>query len=149
MSTVKELLDDKGRGIFTIHADASVFDAVALMNEKNIGALTITSASSPLAGIVSERDVARKVILGNLPLKETPVSDIMTSDVVFAREDTLIDRCMSLMYQKKIRHLPIVHDHDPTSMITLGDVMKTIIKEQSMTIDELESFIYEDRGGES
>lgn len=149
MSTVKELLDEKGRGIFTVSADASVYDAVQLMNEKNIGALAITSAESRLAGIVSERDVARKVILEGLPMKDTAVSQIMTSNVVFAREDTLIDRCMSLMYQKKIRHLPIVHDHEPTSMITLGDVMKTIIQEQSMTIEELETFIYEDRGGES
>ena len=100
MSTVKDILDEKGRNVFSIAADATVYDAVALMAEKNIGALTVTSSSSQLAGILSERDYARKVILNNRASKDTLVSDIMTPDVVFAREDTPVEHCMTIMTQK-------------------------------------------------
>ncbi len=148
MSTVKELLDQKGRSVFSIAADASVYDAVALMAERNCGALVVTSDQSQLAGILSERDYARKVILNNKASKELAVADIMTAKVVFAREDTPLDQCMSIMTQKKIRHLPIVDAKGPVGMITLGDIMKTIIKEQSMTIEELESFMFVEEGGE-
>lgn len=148
MSTVKELLDQKGRNVFSIAADSTVYDAVALMAEKNIGALIVTSDQSRLAGILSERDYARKVILNNKASRDTAVADIMTADVVFAREDTPLDQCMSIMTQKKIRHLPIVDPRGPVGMITLGDIMKTIIAEQSMTIEELESFMYLEEGGE-
>lgn len=148
MSTVKDLLDEKGRLIWSIDRDATVYDAVALMSDKNVGALVVTSDASPLAGIISERDYARKVILKDRASKTTRVSEIMTVDVIFAREDTLLDRCMALMTQKKIRHLPIMNNQGAVGMITLGDIMKTVIKEQSITIEELESFMYEDRGGE-
>ena len=100
-------------------------------------------------GIVSERDCARDIVLNDKSAKDTTVGDIMTKDVIFAKEDTLLDRCMSLMSQKNIRHLPVVSKNAPIAMVTLGDITKTIIKEQSLTIEELESFIYEDRGGES
>lgn len=148
MSTVKELLDEKGRNVYSIDADASVYDAVELMAEKNIGALVVTSDESKLAGILSERDYARKVILRQKTSRDTTVSDIMTPEVVFAREETPLNHCMSIMTQKKIRHLPIVDPKGPVGMITLGDIMKTIIAEQSMTIEELESFIYLEEGGE-
>jgi CBS domain-containing protein len=149
MTTVNTLLDEKGRNIWAIHADASVHDAVVLLEEKNIGALTVYNDETQLAGIVSERDCARNIVLNNKSATDTKVGDIMTKDVVFAREDTLLDRCMSLMTQKNIRHLPVVSQNAPVAMVTLGDITKTIIKEQSLTIEELESFIYEDRGGES
>ena len=148
MSTVSELLDQKGRNLWTISEDSSVFDAVALMSEKNVGALVVTSESSKLAGIISERDYARKVVLNDKSSKSTLVSEIMTVEVVFAKEDTFLDRCMNLMAQKKIRHLPIVDSKGPIGMITLGDIMKTIIEEQSMTIEELEAFMFADEGGE-
>lgn len=148
MSIVSELLDQKGRNVWTVTADASVYDAVLLMSEKNVGALVVTSDSSNLAGIISERDYARKVVLNDKSSKSTLVSEIMTAEVVFAKEDTLLDRCMNLMSQKKIRHLPIVDRQGPVGMITIGDIMKTIIKEQSMTIEELETFMFADEGGE-
>lgn len=148
MSSVKDLLDEKGRNLWSIEEDATVYDAVAFMSEKNVGALVVTSESSPLAGIISERDYARKIILNDRASKSTRVSEIMTADVVFALEDTLLDRCMALMTSKKIRHLPIMDKQSVVGMITLGDIMKTIIKEQSMTIEEMESFLYEDQGGE-
>ncbi len=148
MSTVKNLLDEKGRNVWSIDQDATVYDAVALMAEKNVGALVVTSSESTLAGILSERDYARKVILKDRASKNTKVSEIMTADVVFAKEDTLLDRCMAMMTQRKIRHLPIINNQGPVGMITLGDIMKTIIKEQSTTIEEMESVMYEDQGGE-
>ncbi len=148
MSKVSDLLDQKGRKLWTISEDSSVYDAVLLMSEKNIGALVVTNDSSKLAGILSERDYARKVVLNDKSSKSTPVSEIMTAEVVFAKEDTLLDRCMNLMSQKKIRHLPIVGSQGPVGMITIGDIMKTIIEEQSMTIEELETFMFADEGGE-
>ena len=148
MSTVKELLDEKGRSVFSIPEDASVYDAVALMAEKNVGALTVTSSSSNLAGIISERDYTRKIILKDRSSKSTRVSEIMTADVIFAREDTPLQKCMTLMTGKKIRHLPIVSDGEPSGMITLGDIMKTIIQQQELTIEELESFMFLEEGGE-
>jgi CBS domain-containing protein len=148
MGTAIELLDQKGRNVWTVSADSSVYDAVAMMSEKNVGALVVTSDTSKLAGIISERDYARKVVLKDKASKSTLVSEIMTAEVVFAKEDTLLDRCMNLMSQKKIRHLPIVGSQGPVGMITIGDIMKTIIEEQSMTIEEMEAFMFTDEGGE-
>ncbi len=148
MSNVKELLETKGRFIWSIDAAESVYNAVAMMAEKNVGALVVTTADSPLAGIISERDYTRALILANKPSQDTRVSEIMTTDVVYATESTLLEKCMTLMLQKKIRHLPIVDNNTTIGMITLGDILKTIIKQQSLTIEELESFIYEDQGGE-
>jgi len=148
MGTASELLDQKGRNVWTVSANSSVYDAVAMMSEKNVGALVVTSDTSKLAGIISERDYARKVVLKDKASKSTLVSEIMTAEVVFAKEDTLLDRCMNLMSQKKIRHLPIVGSQGPIGMITIGDIMKTIIEEQSMTIEEMEAFMFADEGGE-
>jgi len=148
MSYVKELLETKGHYIWSIDATESVFNAVAMMAEKNVGALVVTTADSPLAGIISERDYTRALILANKSSQDTLVSEIMTADVVYATETTLLEKCMTLMLQKKIRHLPIVDNNTTVGMITLGDILKTIIKQQSLTIEELESFIYEDQGGE-
>ena len=149
MSTVSNLLDQKGRNVWTIRADDSVYDAVAVMSEKNVGALVVTSDTSKFAGIISERDYTRKVVLKGRASRSTLVSEIMTAEVVFAKEDTFLERCMNVMLQKKIRHLPIVGRHGPVGMITLGDIMKTIIEEQSMTIEEMQSFMFVDEGGES
>ena len=148
MSTVKELLDDKGRNTWMINTDASVYDAVAMMAEKNVGALTVESSEKPLAGIISERDYARKIILKDRASKDTKVSEIMTANVITAQETTSLDKCMAVMIQNKIRHLPIVEDGRPVGIITLGDLMKTIIREQSEAIEELESYVFEDEGGE-
>lgn len=149
MSNVTELLETKGRYIWSIDATESVHNAVAMMAEKNVGALVVTTADSPLAGIISERDYTRALILANKSSKDTLVSEIMTADVVYATGNTLLEKCMTLMLQKKIRHLPIVDNNTTIGMITLGDILKTIIKQQSLTIEELESFIYEDQGGEA
>jgi signal-transduction protein with cAMP-binding, CBS, and nucleotidyltransferase domain len=148
MSNVKELLETKGRDIWSIDATESVYNAVAMMADRNVGALVVTNSVSPMVGIISERDYTRGIILANKASQDTLVSEIMSSDVIFATESTLLEKCMTLMLQKKIRHLPIVDNNEAIAMITLGDILKTIIKQQSLTIEELENFIYEDQGGE-
>ena len=119
-----------------------------MMAEKNIGALVVTSGDHQLAGIISERDYARKVILKDRASADTAVREIMTANVIVAHEDTLLDQCMAMMIQNKIRHLPITTHGEPVGMLTLGDCTGVIIREQSETIEELESFILEDAGGE-
>lgn len=147
MNTVKEMLEIKGREVWSIEASQSVYQAIEMMEEMGVGALTVLD-DTRLAGIVSERDFARKVILKNKSSTETSVADIMTRDVVTVREETTIDRCMSLMSQKKIRHLPVMDGETPVGMITVGDLLKVTIKEQSTTIEELESYIMDETGGE-
>ncbi len=147
MNTVKEMLEIKGREVWSIEASQSVYQAIEMMEEMGVGALTVLD-DARLAGIVSERDFARKVILKNKSSKETSVADIMTRDVVTVGEETTIDRCMSLMSQKKIRHLPVMDGETPVGMITVGDLLKVTIKEQSTTIEELESYIMDETGGE-
>ncbi|HAK51899.1 MAG TPA: histidine kinase [Gammaproteobacteria bacterium] len=147
MSTVKEMLDIKGRDVVTIGAADSVYESVEKMAEVQVGALPVLDDDGCLVGIISERDYARKVILKNKSARDTSVSDIMTRDVVVAREDTTVEKCMALMTHKKIRHLPIVEGQDLVGIIAVGDLLKFTIKQQSMTIEELQSFIMEETGG--
>lgn len=147
MNTVKELLEIKGREVWSIEASRSVYQAIEMMAEKGVGALPVLDDNARLAGIISERDYARKLILKNRSSRKTTVADIMTTDVVCVGEETSIDKCMSLMIQKKIRHLPVIDGGTPVGIITVGDLLKFIIKTQSMTIEELESYIIDERGG--
>jgi len=130
MGLVKDILDEKGRQVWSIGADDSVYDAIASMADHNCGGLVVSSAASPLAGIISERDYARKVILQNKSSRETAVRVVMPSAVAYVREDTPLDHAMSLMVQKKIRHLPVVDGRDPVGMLTIGDVMMTTINKR-------------------
>ena len=148
MNTVKEMLEIKGREVWSIEASQSVYQAIEMMEEMGVGALTVLDDDARLAGIISERDFARKVILKDRSAHETSIADIMTTDVVVVDEDTTVDKCMSLMSQKKIRHLPVMDGETPVGMITVGDLLKVTIKEQSTTIEELESYIMDETGGE-
>jgi CBS domain-containing protein len=148
MNTVKEMLDQKGRGIWSIEASQSVYQAIEKMAEMEVGALTVLDGDSRLAGIVSERDYARKVILKNKSSRETHIADVMTTEVVSVDEETSVEQCLSLMDQKKIRHLPVIDGQTLVGMITVGDLLKFRIKKQSVAIEELEGFIMEERGGE-
>ncbi len=147
MKTVKDMLDIKGRDVWSIGPSRSVYQAIETMAEKEVGALTVLDDDARLAGIISERDFARKVILKDKSAHEISVADIMTTDVVVVSEETTIDKCMTLMTQKKIRHLPVMDGSTPVGMITVGDLLKVTIKEQLMTIEELESFIMDETGG--
>jgi CBS domain-containing protein len=147
MDTVKEILEGKDGEIWSIMESQSVYDAIARMAEVGVGALPVLTEEARLVGIISERDYARKVILDGKSSQDTPVADIMTRDVVFVNDDTTVDKCMALMSHHKIRHLPIMHDAKLTGIVTAGDVMKFMIRKQSNTIEELESYIMEERGG--
>lgn len=147
--TAGELLEMKGRDVWTIQDESSVYEAVATMSEKNVGALVVQSPGVVLAGIVSERDYARKLLLEDRDARSTNVSEIMTAEVITAHEGMSLDGCMALMLRNQIRHLPIVDGEQPVGVLTLGDIMKTTIREQSAAIEELESYVFDDQGGES
>ena len=147
--TAGELLEMKGRDVLTIQDESSVYEAVATMSEKNVGALVVQSPGVMVAGIVSERDYARKLLLEDRDARSTNVSEIMTAEVITAHEGMSLDGCMALMLRNQIRHLPIVDGEQPVGVLTLGDIMKTTIREQSAAIEELESYVFDDQGGES
>lgn len=140
MKTVTQLLAGKDSVVWSISQDSTVLDAIKLMAEKEIGALLVMQ-NGALAGIVSERDYARKVILQGKASHTTPISEIMTDNVVAIKSSESIEHCMSLMTQHKIRHLPVVDDGVVTGVLSLGDLVKAIIAEQSDTIAHLEEYI--------
>jgi len=142
MKTVKDLLKSKGYEIWAIWPRATVFEALEIMADKDIGALLVTEGDR-LVGIFSERDYARKVILKGRTSKDTAVSELMTQAVFCVHLDTTLEDCMALMTSKQIRHLPVLSGEWLVGMITLGDVVKGIISEQEFTIHQLESYAYD------
>jgi CBS domain-containing protein len=140
MKTLRQLLDAKGHDVWSVRPDTSVFDAIEKMADKGVGALLVTDGDSTV-GIVSERDYARKVILKGRLSRETPVGDIMTKRVVYADAEKSVQEGMALMTQKHIRHLPVVDDDKLTGMISIGDLVKSIIAEQEFIIEQLETYI--------
>lgn len=140
MKIVKHLLDSKGSNIISIAMNASVLDAIKLMAEKAIGSLLIMDGSA-LKGIVTERDYARKVIIKGRSSKSTEVSEIMTTDVYTASSGETVNHCMSLMTKYKIRHLPVVDDGTVVGMISIGDLVEAIIRDQQEEIEHLEHYI--------
>ena len=140
MITVRDILRTKGNQIWSVSPDVTVFSALELMAEKNIGALVVTDGEN-LAGIFSERDYARKVILKGKASKETSVREIMTSEVTTVRPSQSVDECMALMTDKRIRHLPVFEGDKLVGLISIGDVVKAVISEREFTIKQLESYI--------
>ncbi|MBI4552451.1 MAG: CBS domain-containing protein [Candidatus Latescibacteria bacterium] len=140
MTTVKELLKAKGEEIWSITPDTSVYTALEIMAEKNVGALLVVEGEQ-LVGIFSERDYARKGILKGRASKDTPVRDVMTGRVFSIHPDNSLDDCLKLMTDKHIRHLPILDNDRLRGMLTIGDVVKHIISEQQTTIQSLEEYI--------
>jgi CBS domain-containing protein len=147
MDTVKELLDIKGHEVLSIQATESVYAAIEMMAKMEVGALTVLDENGLLAGIISERDYARKIILKGKTSIDTNITDIMTSNVISVGEETTADKCLSLMSQKKIRHLPVLKRETLVGIITAADLMKFVVKKQSMAIEELESYIMGETGG--
>ena len=141
MQTVRGLLRDKGSQVYSVAPEASVYDALNLLAEKNLGALVVLTREGDLAGIVSERDYARKVELLGKTARETPVCEIMTERVVCVRPDQTVEDCMALMTNKRIRHLPVIEGNTLTGIISIGDVVKAIISEQEFMIAQLENYI--------
>jgi CBS domain-containing protein len=140
MKTVRMMLESKPAGIYAIAPDASVFDAIKLMAEKGIGALIVLDQER-LAGIVSERDYARKVILHGRSSHDTRVGEIMSAKVVTVASLQTVDDCMALMTERRIRHLPVVDDGKLLGMLSIGDLVKELIADREETIKQLESYI--------
>jgi CBS domain-containing protein len=141
MSTVRHLLDRKDRALFSIEPEDPVLEAIRMMADHHVGALLVMRGSE-LAGILSERDYARKVVLLGRSSAETPVWQIMTSPVVTVSRDSSIQDCMRLMTERRIRHLPVVEQGRVIGMISIGDLVKAVIEEQQQTIEQLQSYIH-------
>jgi len=141
MKTVKQLLQGKSRALYTIGPDARVFDALQLMAEKDVGALLVLDKDK-LAGILSERDYARKMILQGKSSLDTPVRQIMTERVVCVQSKNTVEECMALMTDKRIRHLPVIENDKLVGVLSIGDLVKATISEQQFMIKQLESYIH-------
>jgi len=141
MKRLKEILADKGDNIWSIGPDESVFEAIKLLAEKEIGAIAVTDGGR-LIGIVSERDYARQIILKGRSSENTRIRDIMSTEVITAKPDQEVRECMELMTEKRVRHLPIIDDENNLiGMISIGDLVRAIIAEQASTIGDLEKYI--------
>jgi len=141
MATARQLLDQKGRTIWSIRPDATVFDAVAKMAEKNVGSLLVMEGDR-LVGIITERHYARNVVLKGKTSPTIPVRDIMETDVIVALPDQTVEECMALMSEMRVRHLPVVEEKRPIGIVSIGDLVKSIIGDQKFMIDQLEHFIH-------
>ncbi len=139
--TVQQVLDRKAHRLLAIAPDASVFDALALMAEHDIGSLVVLDGDR-LAGIFSERDYARQIVLVGKNSRETPVRDIMTHKVLCVGPDQTVDQCMALMTGKRVRHLPVLDHKKVIGVISIGDVVKEVISDQQTMIEQLEQYIH-------
>ena len=140
MRTVRQLLEGKAPEVHWIAPDAPVIDAIRLMAEKFIGALLVMEGGR-LVGIVSERDYARKVVLQGHSSRETPVRDIMTAQVVGVSPDDSAERCMQLVTNRRIRHLPVLDGDDVVGVVSIGDLVKAVIEDQQLELDQLQRYI--------
>ena len=140
MTTVQDVLKEKGHIVWTVTPLAKVIAALKLMAKKNIGALVVMHRNK-LVGIITERDYARKVILKGRTSLETPVKDIMTRNVYYAAPDTSTQECMAIMTKNRIRHLPVIQKEKLVGIISIGDIVRSVISQQKITIDHLENYI--------
>jgi len=141
MTTVKQLLDIKGRNILSMSPNDSVYSAVERMSENNIGALLVIE-NGQLVGILSERDYARKVILKGKSSKNTLIREIMTPDVLCVSPETTVEECMALLTESRVRHLPVMDGGKLMGIVSIGDLVKQIISDKEFTIQQLEHYIH-------
>lgn len=140
MRSVRQLLEAKAPEVFAIGPDAPVVDAIRLMAEKRIGALLVMQAGK-LVGIVSERDYARKVVLQGKSSRDTPVSDIMTPQVMTVGLDDTAEHCMQLVTNRRIRHLPVMDGEHVLGVVSIGDLVRAVIEDQQVELDQLQRYI--------
>ncbi|MDQ3796792.1 MAG: CBS domain-containing protein [Pseudomonadota bacterium] len=140
MRLVRDILQSKGHDVWSIRPEAFVFDAVKMMSERSVGALLVMEGEK-MVGIITERDYARKVILAGKSSKQTQVKDIMTQRVLWVAPERTIEECMALMTDKKVRHLPVVENTRVVGIVSIGDLVKAIIAEQQVIIDQLQNYI--------
>ena len=140
MKTVRDILNTKGHDVWCIGLENTVFDALRLMAEKSVGALVVMDGAR-IAGIISERDYARKIVLLGRTSPNTLVKEIMTSHVAYTHLEQPIEECMALMTDKRIRHLPVMEEGKLIGIISIGDLVKSIIADQKFIIEQLERYI--------
>lgn len=140
MQSMAQLLSTKGSRVWSISPDATVYEGLELMAEKNIGALLILDGGRPV-GIMSERDYARKIILEGRSSRETQIRSIMTTRLVSVRPDDTIEEGLAIMTRERIRHLPVVDGDTVVGMVSIGDLVKATIDQQQFTIEQLERYI--------
>ena len=141
MTKLKLLLDDKGSGVWSVHPDDTVLDAIKLLAQKDIGALIVIENDKPV-GIFTERDYARKVYLRGKSSLDTAVRKIMVSPVICVSPDQSVNECLALMTEKRFRHLPVVIDGRLVGMVSIGDLVKSVIDAQKFEIEQLEHFVH-------
>ena len=140
MQTVEAILRSKGVNVISVDPDDTVLHALGVMAERDVGAVIVLEGSNVI-GILSERDYARKVVLAGRSSKESKIRDVMTSNVITVGLNHTVDDCLALMTDKRIRHLPIVHDDEVVGVISIGDLVKATIAEQEYTIPQLQTYI--------
>lgn len=141
MKTIKDILKEKGSEVFTIDQNETVFSALTKMAEKNLGALVVTDDKGAVVGLLSERDYARKVILKGVFSKKTQVQAIMERQVYYVQPDNSVEESMSLMTDKRTRHLPVMDDGQLLGLVSIGDLVKATIDEKEFLIDQLTHYI--------
>jgi CBS domain-containing protein len=141
MNTVRRVLQAKSGPVWTIRPDSTAYEALRVMADKDIGALLVRSNEGKLVGVFSERDYARKVILKGRSSKDTLVGELMTDLVYYVSPEHTIDDCMAIMTAKHIRHIPVIDEGALMGIITIGDVVNSMISEQNITIRDLENYI--------
>jgi CBS domain-containing protein len=140
MTTVQQLLDGKGHDVTSVRSMDSVFDAIKIMADENIGSV-IVMEEGKLGGILTERHYARNVTLKGKMSAKTPVKDIMSTRVICARPDQSVEECMAVMTARRVRHLPVLDKKQVVGMVSIGDLVKSIISGQKFTIEQLEHYI--------
>jgi len=140
MKTIQQLLETKGRTVWSVAPDSSVYDAIALMAEKEVGALMVLDSGRPV-GLISERDYARKVILSGRASRDTTVREIMSTRLICTSPQRTVEECMALMTDKRVRHLPVLDHKSLVGIVSIGDLVKAIIHEQKFIIEQLELYI--------
>ena len=141
MATVNQMLQGKGRQVYTVTPDTTVLAALQVMADQDVGALVVMDGDD-IAGIFSERDYARKIVLLGKTSRETLVSAIMTADVICVTPEQSDDKCLAIMTDRRIRHLPVLEDGRLAGIISIGDVVKAIIADQRVMINHLEDYIH-------
>ncbi len=141
MKTVQDILEQKGRLVHTIDAGKTVLDAIGELANKGIGALVVVRDGKPV-GLFSERDYTCKVILTGKRSENTPVGDVMTRELVVVGPETEVSECMALITEKRIRHLPVLDHGELMGLVSIGDIVKDIISEQQVVIEQLERYVY-------
>ena len=141
MTTLKMLLKGKGHDVWSVHPDDTVLDAIKMLAEKDIGALIVIKDDKPV-GIFTERDYARNVYLKGKSSLDTAVRDVMVTPVICVKPDQSVNECMALMTERRFRHLPVMNGDELVGMVSIGDLVKSVIAEQQFTIEQMEHYIH-------